>query len=174
MPYTETTGDLLTLGLPAIGHGCNTAGSMAGGIARQVQYRWPQLYDDYARACRCGTFQLGTFQVVDVGGMLVYNLATQMNPGRAARLDAIESAVGQALQDLGRRGISKLGVPRVGAGIGGLAWADVKAVLRDLAQAHPVDLVVVSLPRPATTPIPQKGSSRPLPPEEGVRESRGS
>ena len=97
MSYTQTTGDLLTLGLPAIGHGCNTRGSMAGGIARQVESRWPTVYAEYDAACRAGTFRLGSFQCVDVGGMVVYNLATQVDPGRDARIDAISSAVRGAL-----------------------------------------------------------------------------
>lgn len=147
MPYTETTGDLLDLGLPAIGHGCNTAGSMGGGIARQVRNRWRRVHADYVAACQAGTFRLGTFQVVEVGGILVYNLATQARPGSDARLDAIESAVDAALQDLAGRGVTQFGVPRLGAGIGGLAWAEIRRILQDLAHAQPVELVVVTLPR---------------------------
>lgn len=163
------TGDLLTLGLSAIGHGCNTAGSMAGGIARQVKDRWPRLHLDYTAACQARTFRLGTFQVVDVGGMLVYNLATQVNPGSDARLDAIESAVAAALRDLGRRGVTQLGVPKLGAGIGGLPWADVRTVLRNLAQASQVDLVVVNLPnRRRDTDNARRDSSAPAA-QEGER-----
>ncbi|MFW5471053.1 macro domain-containing protein [Knoellia sp. CPCC 206435] len=145
--YTEATGDLLTLGLPAIGHGCNTAGSMAGGIARQVQERWPQLHSEYAQLCRDRQFPLGSFHVVDVGEVLVYNVATQRNPGQDAYLGAISSAVAGALQDLECRGITTLGLPRLGAGIGGLQWSAVQAVLRALAASSPVDLVVVTQPR---------------------------
>ncbi len=147
MTYTELTGDLLTVDLPAIGHGCNTAGSMAGGIARQVRDRWPQLYAEYVQRCATGRFPLGSFHAVEVGGKLVYNLATQARPGRNADLGAIESAVSAALDDLTRRGLAALGLPRLGTGIGGLAWPDVEATLRRIAMDSPVQLVVVTQPR---------------------------
>lgn len=40
----------------------------------------------------------------------------------------------------------ELGLPRVGAGIGGLEWADVREVLREVAAASPAELLVVELP----------------------------
>jgi O-acetyl-ADP-ribose deacetylase (regulator of RNase III) len=147
MSYTEMTGDLFELGLPAIGHGCNTQGSMAGGIAREVKRRWPDCYDEYARLCRDGRFPLGGFHVWEGDGLVVYNLATQVRPGADARLDAIRQSVAAALADAQARGIERLGVPRIGAGIGGLDWTDVRRFLRDVATESPVELVVVDLPR---------------------------
>jgi hypothetical protein len=88
MTYTETTGDLFELGLPAIGHGCNTVGSMAGGIARDVKRRWPECYREYAERCRDGRFALGGFHAWEGDGIVVYNLATQVRPGKDARPDA--------------------------------------------------------------------------------------
>jgi O-acetyl-ADP-ribose deacetylase (regulator of RNase III) len=84
--------------------------------------------------------------------VLVYNLATQIRPGRDARLDAIESAMEATLHDLGPRGVAHLGVPRLGAGIGGLEGCVVEVVLGDLAEASPVDLVVVTPPSQGNDP----------------------
>jgi O-acetyl-ADP-ribose deacetylase (regulator of RNase III) len=39
-------------------------------------------------------------------------------------------------------GISSIGLPRIGCGIGGLIWEDVRNVLRTLAESSPVDIVV--------------------------------
>lgn len=147
MSYFEIEGDLLQLGLPAIGHGCNTAGSMAGGIARQVHRTWPVVYDEYAAACRAGAFRLGSYQVVDVGNLLVYNLATQSSPGPDARLSAIRSAVSAALVDVEERGIDEFGLPRLGSGIGGLRWSAVKDLLEGLGRHTAVRLVIVNRAR---------------------------
>lgn len=153
MSYTETTGDLFELDLPAIAHGCNTGGSMAGGIAREVKRRWPDCYAEYARLCREGHFPLGGFHAWEGEGLVVYNLATQVRPGADARLEAIREAVTGALADAEARAVSRLGVPRIGAGIGGLDWADVRGVLREVADRSTVELVVVERPgqRPAVT-----------------------
>ena len=48
-----------------------------------------------------------------------------------------------ALQDAHERGLGQLGLPRVGAGIGGLDWDDVVATLRAAAEASPLDMVIV-------------------------------
>ena len=154
MTYTETTGDLFEQGLPAIAHGCNTSGSMAGGIAREVKRRWPDCYAEYARLCREGRFPLGGFHAWEGDGLVVYNLATQVRPGADARLEAICDAVTGALADAQARGISRLGVPRIGAGIGGLDWSDVRRALREVADQSPVELVAVERPG-----HPQAGTS---------------
>ena len=143
MPYRETSGDLFDLGLPAVGHGCNCQGSMRGGIARDVRARWPEMYDEYRRRCENGTFRLGGFFRWDAGDVVVYNLATQQRSGADARLDAVDASVRGALADAASLGLTALGVPKLGAGIGGLDWADVRAVLREAGEASPVELVAV-------------------------------
>ena len=148
MPTTHTIGDLLALGLPALAHGCNCRGSMAGGIARQVRERWPAMAREYERRCRAGEFRLGDVMAWQAPeGLVVYNLATQVERGADARLDAVESTVRAALADAAERGLDRLGVPRLGAGIGGLERADVREVLERAGRQSPVDLVVVTRPR---------------------------
>ena len=148
MPTTHTTGDLLTLGLPALAHGCNCRGSMAGGIARQVRVRWPALVREYERRCLAGEFRLGDVMPWETDeGVVVYNLATQVERGADARLEAVGTTVRAALADAVERGIGRLGVPRLGAGIGGLGWADVREALEEAGRQSPVELVVVTWPR---------------------------
>ncbi|HEU0129548.1 MAG TPA: macro domain-containing protein [Mycobacteriales bacterium] len=148
MAYTEVTGDLFALGLPAIGHGCNCAGVMVAGIAVEFRRRWPRMYDEYRRRCRAGKFRLGGCWAYDAGDVVVYNLATQREPGAHATLGAIERSVATALADVAARGLPSLGLPRLGAGIGGLRWDDVREVLRAAGEAAPVELVAVTLAGP--------------------------
>ncbi|WP_432546154.1 macro domain-containing protein [Kineococcus sp. SYSU DK004] len=149
MPVTHTVGDLFTLGLPALAHGCNTRGSMAGGIAREFERRWPAMARAYRRACEAGEYRLGDVLPWEEDGVVVYNLATQEDWGADARLEAVGSTVRAALADAAARGLPRLGVPRIGAGIGGLPWPDVRDVLDRAGQESPVELVVVSRPRSA-------------------------
>ncbi|WP_337063089.1 macro domain-containing protein [Kineococcus sp. G2] len=148
MPTSSTTGDLFDLGLPALAHGCNCRGSMAGGIALQFQERWPEMAEAYRRRCLAGEFQLGDVMPWETPeGLIVYNLGTQVETGADARLSAIDIAVRGALVDAERRGLGRVGVPRIGAGIGGLEWADVRTVLEQAGEDSPVELVVVTRPR---------------------------
>jgi len=148
MAFTEVTGDLFDLGLPAIGHGCNCAGAMGAGIAREFKRRFPKMYREYWRRCQVGRFELGDIFVWEADDVVVYNLATQRLPRPPAILDAIDTSVRAALGDAEHRRLNRLGLPRIGAGLGGIAWSDVASVLKEATDASPVELVVVSLPGP--------------------------
>lgn len=149
-------GDLLDQ--PAFGHGCNIAGSMGGGVARQVRDRYPDLHDEYLDRCREGRFPLGSaWAWTSESGQVVYNLATQVHPGPDARLETVRSSVTDLLREAAQRGVDEVGLPRLGAGIGGLEWHDVLAVLEELDAASPVGLVVVERSvRPAAR-TPRRG-----------------
>ena len=145
MTLEHATGDLFDLTLPALAHGCNCSGSMAGGIAVSFRALDERMYQEYAARCRAGTFRLGDVMAWELeDGRVVYNLATQQRPGRDARLDAIATSVAAMLLDAEARGLDRVGVPRLGAGIGGLDWPAVESVLADAAAASRVTLVVVS------------------------------
>jgi O-acetyl-ADP-ribose deacetylase (regulator of RNase III) len=113
------------LDLPALGHGCNCAGAMGAGIAVVFRKRYPAMYREYRRRCAAGEFRPGDVFVWEAPDVVVYNLATQPVPGPTARLDAIEASVRAALADAEVRELPRLGIPRIGAGLGGLDWDDV-------------------------------------------------
>ena len=142
MAYLEVAGDLFDLDLPAIGHGCNCEGSMSGGIARDFRRRFPLMYTEYARRCAEGSFVPGGFFRWVLPELVIYNLATQPKSGADAKLWAIEASVRAALEDAAERGLSAVGLPRIGAGIGGLVWADVAAILQGAAADSGVDVIV--------------------------------
>ena len=147
MTLEHATGDLFDLALPALAHGCNCSGSMAGGIAVSFRALDERMYREYAARCRDGTFRLGDVMPWELqDGRVVYNLATQQRPGRDARLDAIATSVAAMLVDAETRGLEHVVVPRLGAGIGDLDWTEVERVLADAAAGARVTLIVVTRP----------------------------
>lgn len=144
MTYREVKGDLFAQGMPAIGHGCNCRGTMNGGIAREVSKRYPQMHREYVDLCEASRFELGEFFAWEAPEFVVYNLATQKLPGANADLNAITTSVRSALADASHRGLSMLGLPKIGAGIGGLQWSEVSQALQAVAASSRVDVVVAS------------------------------
>lgn len=141
-------GSLFDSELRAIGHGCNTAGMMGAGIARDFRRRWPKMYSEYLMRCLDGTFEVGNVFCwwEEPMAPIIFNLGTQPRPGPHATLGAIESSVRIALEIAsGFDFIEGLGIPRVGCGHGGLDWADVRPVLERVAERPGVDLVVFEL-----------------------------
>lgn len=137
-------GDLFESGLPAIGHGCNTKGSMGAGIAKEFRRRWPAMYEEYRRRCLAGTFGLGDVFVWETMPV-IFNLGTQPRPRPSATLEAIETAVSSMLEIAERRSIPAVGLPWIGAGLGGLNWADVYETLNAVAARGTPELVIFEL-----------------------------
>jgi O-acetyl-ADP-ribose deacetylase (regulator of RNase III) len=143
MSSTFVTGDLFAHeGLGAIAHGCNCAGAMGKGIAVQFRQRFPRMYAAYKQRCAEGRFNLGDVFAWSEDGLTIFNLGTQKTWRAKADLSAIETAVRSMVRLAEEAGIARIGLPRIGAGLGGLPWTDVRAVLTDIGNATNVELVV--------------------------------
>jgi O-acetyl-ADP-ribose deacetylase (regulator of RNase III) len=145
--FKEETGDLFDLGLPAIGHGVNCRGVMGAGIAKIFRSKYPDMYHAYVNLCEQGEVRAGGIVAWKEPDVMIYNLASQISPGADATLWAVASSVRLALMNCAGNGIPALGLPRIGCGIGGLDWPDVKSIMKNAAAQVPsVDLIAVTLP----------------------------
>jgi O-acetyl-ADP-ribose deacetylase (regulator of RNase III) len=143
MPLSLHRGDLFaTPDLVALAHGCNCAGAMGAGIAVAFKARWPAMFAEYQTRCADGRFKLGDVFVWRAAETTVFNLATQPHWRAGAELAAIEASVGVMLRQGESLGLDHIAMPRIGAGLGGLAWDDVLSVIAPLAAASVVDLRV--------------------------------
>jgi O-acetyl-ADP-ribose deacetylase (regulator of RNase III) len=143
MPATFTEGDLFAApGIRAWAHGCNCAGAMGSGIAVEFKRRFPRMFDEYRVRCADGRFGLGDVFVWSEGEVTVYNLGTQEHWRKKAQLPALAKAVGRMVSLAEKGGITRIALPRIGAGLGGLDWPKVRAVLVDAGEASRVELVV--------------------------------
>lgn len=148
MSVEHRIGDLFEqTDLGAIGQGVNCKGQMGKGIAVLFKRWWPDMYAEYRYLCVAGQLRVGGLHAWQTPkGKWIYNLASQHNIGRDARLDAIESALGLALEHAIAHNVTSIGLPRIGSDIGGLRWLDVLAVIEKVAADSPVRVVMVSLP----------------------------
>lgn len=149
MSITHVTGDLFTTpGLDALGHGVNCIGRMGAGIAAEFRRRYPAMWSVYSLRCRRNELRPGgLFAWDDPSDGWIYNLATQHGTGPRATLPAIQTSVQRMLAHARAAGVRRIGLPRIGCGLGGLDWTQVRRLLETLAAPDPdIDLVLVSLP----------------------------
>jgi hypothetical protein len=79
-------------------------------------------------------------------GTVIFNLATQMEPGADAKPWMITAAVGRMVTEAHHDfRIREIGMPMIGCGIGGLTENDLRRCLLPYADA-PVRLIVFVLP----------------------------
>ncbi len=143
MPIIFIKGDLFSYrGLDAICHGCNCAGAMGKGIALEFRKRYPSMYNKYKQKCKDGSFNTGDVFFWKEDALTIFNLGTQKTWRTKATLEAINASVTKMLEIASRMKIPKIGIPRIGAGLGGLSWSRVKKELIDIADNHPIELIV--------------------------------
>ncbi len=120
-----------------IAHGANCLGFMGAGVAKEIKRRFPENYKVYNKACKNDLFLPGNALGVYENGILVYNLGTQYNTGADAHIVNIRTSVRSMLNQAvaSRRyykPVTKIKTVRLGCGIGGLDWADVKPELESI------------------------------------------
>ncbi len=143
MPVVFIKGDLFaTEGLVAYAHGVNCAGAMGAGISIVFKKRWPRMYEEYALRCADRRFQLGDVFPWSEDGVTVYNLGTQEHWRKKSQLPALAKALRSMTTLAENAGIERVGLPRIGAGLGGLDWMRVKRVLTDVGGETKVSLEV--------------------------------
>ena len=143
MPTLFTKGDLFaTEDLSAFAHGCNCAGAMSAGIAVAFRSRWPAMFEEYKARCDDRRFNLGDVFVWSDGEATIYNLATQEHWKKKAKYPALGASLGKMIELATAGGVTRIGLPRIGAGLGGLDWARVKRMLVEIGEKTPITLVV--------------------------------
>ena len=141
MKVTEIEGDLfasLKRG-DTFAHGCNSFG-VTGGVAGVVFEKYPKTHKRYLGLCEMREFRPGSLMYNKEKGVGIYNLGTQWKPGADAHITNIRSSVKEMLNFAAFRDQWVIKTFRLGCGIGGLDWEDVKAELE--AIDSPVELQV--------------------------------
>lgn len=125
-------GDLIRSDERVLAHGCNTRGIMGAGIAAQMAETYPLVLHTNQRDVKAGLFVPGTAQlVVAKPGRVIFNLATQDDPGPRARLAWVELAFRNMAEKCVHDGIQRVAIPQIGCGLGGLVWPDVEAIIHE-------------------------------------------
>lgn len=142
MSATFIKGDLFGRELPALAHGCNCAGAMAKGIAVEFRHRFPKMYKEYQKRCKYGLFNIGDVFAWTEQNVTVFNLGTQRTWRQGAELDAVERALRAMVKLAEEKQIRCIGMPRIGAGLGGLSWNEVRQVIQRIGESTSVELLV--------------------------------
>lgn len=145
-------GDLVYdhFGLDAIAQGVNCVGVMGKGLAGVLNARFPGLRSSYKDALRSAHLTPGRAfaysvpdrdVVDDMGDTIDYryviNIASQVRIGRNARYPLLQSGLKSAFQHAEAMGITSIGFPEIGCGIGGLELDRVTSIIEDVASRYP-------------------------------------
>jgi O-acetyl-ADP-ribose deacetylase (regulator of RNase III) len=132
-------------------HGCNAQGVMGAGVAALVRDKFPEAYNSYVKYCydhSANNFNpLGhvNFVLYPLQNLVIANAITQFLPGPHALIEAIQQALTTVVEYAQWENLEVHSV-KIGCGIGGLEWDDVKSVYEYVSDSYPeVDITVWSL-----------------------------
>lgn len=137
MKIEYVDGDIFESSERVYAHGCNCQNMMGAGFAKEIARRFPEVKRKYSIACKAGVFNLGYAQyVLDASNdRAVYNLATQKQGGANATKFGIFLSFCNMFEHAKANGIERIGIPRIGTGIGGLAWEEVEEMINLAAES---------------------------------------
>lgn len=115
---------------------------MDAGIGLTFKKRWPQMAQDYQALCADKRLSLGDVFVWSDDVVTIYNLALQENWKSRAKVAALKKALLHMVEIAPRAGVKRIGLPRIGTGLGGLDWQRVRSVLQEVGDSTEVELVV--------------------------------
>lgn len=160
MSFDIIKGDLFDLDhqFDALAQGVNTKGIMGAGIAVEFKRRFPIMYVNYTAICsEFGSSLTGLMQThfthqeigPDLTGDIeyrethIYNLFTQEFPGRNAQYQYLESAAILMRLHAEENHIQRIGMPWIGAGIGGLEKHNVQHLLQRVLKPSFCEFILV-------------------------------
>ncbi len=150
------TGDILAEDVDALVNTVNCVGFMGRGIALQFKRSWPENFKAYAAACRRHEVQPGRMFVFETGQLTppryIINFPTKRHWRGKSRIEDIEAGLAALVAEVRKRGIRSIAVPPLGAGLGGLEWAEVRARIERTMRDLPEVRVVVFAPQGPPAP----------------------
>jgi len=144
------TGNILEEEAEALVNTVNCVGFMGRGIALLFKKAWPENFKAYAAACRRQEVQPGRMLVFETGRLTnpryIINFPTKRHWRGKSRIEDIEAGLGALVAEIRQRGIRSVALPPLGAGLGGLNWAEVRSRIERAIQELPEVRVVVFEP----------------------------
>jgi len=144
---TYTTGNLLDAEVDALVNTVNTVGVMGKGIALMFKERFPANNAAYSRACKAGEVQTGRMFVTETGELMgprwIVNFPTKQHWRAKSRMQWIIDGLADLRRFIEQNPVRSIAIPPLGAGNGGLNWAEVKPRIEQaLGDLEGVDIVV--------------------------------
>lgn len=140
-------GDLLDAQAEALVNAVNTVGVMGKGIALAFKQRFELNYRLYAAACHAGEVRVGRMFVTEpgeaAGPRWIVNFPTKQHWRQPSQLAWVAAGLADLQRFIRQQGVRSIAIPALGAGLGGLAWPDVRAAIEAaLADLHEVQIDV--------------------------------
>ena len=152
MPVKFKTGDMFESEAQAICNAVNCVGVMGAGLAAAFARRYPDMNEDYKRACEAKTLVPGGIHVYSLDlDQYIFNVATKDHWMQDSQYQWIVDGLKNIATQAEKLGITSVAVPGSGCGLGAFAlrrvkttvergargnWGRVKKIVEEVAAEH--------------------------------------
>jgi O-acetyl-ADP-ribose deacetylase (regulator of RNase III) len=121
----------------------NCRGVMGKGLALQFKTRFPECFGPYKEACDAGLLRPGILvRVPSTYGPDIIMFPTKDHWREPSRLEWIEQGLAYLKAHYSEWGIRSLAMPKIGCGLGGLDWRDVRPLIEKYLADEPLQVEV--------------------------------
>lgn len=143
---TFTQGNLLEARAEALVNTVNTVGVMGKGIALMFRERFDENFRRYAAACKSKEVRIGKMFVTEVreldGPRWIVNFPTKQHWKGDSKIDWITDGLRDLRRFLIENEVKSVAVPPLGAGNGGLDWAEVRPRIEEALAGLETEVLV--------------------------------
>jgi O-acetyl-ADP-ribose deacetylase (regulator of RNase III) len=126
----------------------NCVGFMGKGMALECALRFPEVEQEYVKACKTGLIDIGHIYWVQTNSRK--NLAlfpTKRDFKHPSKLEYINRGLNALISDLKEKNISRVALPKLGSELGGLPWESVEKQVTKHFENIDIDLEIWSYAR---------------------------
>lgn len=143
-------GDIFESGCEVLVNPVNCKGVMGKGLALQFKQRFPEMFENYKRACDQGRVSPGSFWAyleARNGIYCIFNLATKDHWRDPSKIEWITLGLAYLAHWIVESDTRSIALPALGCGEGGLKWEEVKPLIEKYLGGLKDVKVVVYEPR---------------------------
>ena len=119
----------------------NTVGVMGAGLAKQFKERYPVMFRLYKGLCNRGELKVGYPKNVVDGGDIICLFPTKKHWREKSKIEYIENGLEAIAFErvwFAKPANTTLVFPKIGCGLGGLNWSEVRPLIECYLGAHDV------------------------------------
>lgn len=140
-------GNILESETEALVNTVNTVGVMGKGIALSFKKVFPIAMEEYLKAIKNKSIQIGKVQVLKTGYLLpkyIINFPTKVHWRYPSKIEYIERGLSDLVVKINEYNIKSISVPPLGCGNGKLEWKEVKPLMIKYFEpfANTVDIII--------------------------------
>lgn len=136
------SGDIFKSTAQTIVNPINCMGAMGAGLARQFRDRYPDMYKKYQKYCLDNLIKPGVLMLYKAPDYWVLNFPTKFDWREKSHINYIEDGLKKFIETYESKGITSIAFSKLGCGLGGLDWIDVKPLMEKYLGNLPIDVLI--------------------------------